>query len=89
MTAFGRRVLEATAAIPYGAVSTYGEVAARAGSPHGSRAAGNALGANPLPIVLPCHRVVHAGGGLGGYTGGVTRKRTLLGIEDGQPVRSR
>jgi methylated-DNA-[protein]-cysteine S-methyltransferase len=89
MTAFGRRVLEATAAIPYGAVSTYGEVAARAGSPHGSRAAGNALGANPLPIVLPCHRVVHAGGGLGGYTGGVTRKRTLLGIEGGQPVRSR
>jgi methylated-DNA-[protein]-cysteine S-methyltransferase len=89
MTAFGRRVLEATAAIPYGAVSTYGAVAARAGSPHGSRAAGNALGANPLPIVLPCHRVVHAGGGLGGYTGGVTRKRTLLGIEGGQPVRSR
>jgi methylated-DNA-[protein]-cysteine S-methyltransferase len=86
MTAFGRRILEATAAIPYGSVSSYGEVAARAGSPRGSRAAGNALGANPLPIVLPCHRVVHAGGGLGGYTGGVARKRTLLEIETGQPV---
>jgi methylated-DNA-[protein]-cysteine S-methyltransferase len=83
MTPFGQRVLEATAAIPYGSVSSYGEVAARAGSPRGSRAAGNALGANPLPIVLPCHRVVHAGGGLGGYTGGVARKQTLLAIEAG------
>jgi methylated-DNA-[protein]-cysteine S-methyltransferase len=81
MTPFGRRVLEATAAIPYGSVSSYGEVALHAGSPRGSRAAGNALGANPLPIVLPCHRVVHTGGGLGGYTGGVERKRTLLAIE--------
>jgi methylated-DNA-[protein]-cysteine S-methyltransferase len=81
MSPFGRRVLEATAAIPYGSVSSYGEVAARAGSPRGFRAAGNALGANPLPIVLPCHRVVHAGGGLGGYTGGVDRKQTLLAIE--------
>jgi methylated-DNA-[protein]-cysteine S-methyltransferase len=88
MTAFGRRVLEATAAIPYGSVSTYGDVAAHAGSPRGSRAAGNSLGANPLPIVLPCHRVVHSGGGLGGYTGGLARKRTLLAIESGQPVRS-
>jgi methylated-DNA-[protein]-cysteine S-methyltransferase len=88
MTPFGRRVLEATAAIPYGSVSSYREVAAHAGSPRGSRAAGNALGANPLPIVLPCHRVVHAGGGLGGYTGGVARKRALLAIEGGEPVRS-
>jgi methylated-DNA-[protein]-cysteine S-methyltransferase len=83
MSEFGRRVLTATAAIPYGAVATYREVATRAGSPRGSRAAGNALGANPLPIVLPCHRVVHTGGGLGGYTGGLERKRTLLGIEQG------
>jgi methylated-DNA-[protein]-cysteine S-methyltransferase len=88
MTPFGRRVLEATAAIPYGSVSSYGEVALRAGSARGSRAAGNALGANPLPIVLPCHRVVHAGGGLGGYTGGPERKRTLLAIEGREPVRS-
>jgi methylated-DNA-[protein]-cysteine S-methyltransferase len=84
MTDFGRRILMATAAIPYGSVSTYRDVATRAGSPRGSRAAGNALGANPLPIVLPCHRVLHSGGGLGGYTGGLDRKRVLLGIEQGQ-----
>ncbi len=81
---FGRRVLAATAAIPYGSTSTYGAVAAQAGSPRGSRAAGNALGSNPLPIILPCHRVLHAGGGLGGYTGGLDRKRTLLAIEHRQ-----
>lgn len=81
---FGRRVLQATARIPYGSVSTYKDVAAQAGSPRGSRAAGNALGANPLPIVVPCHRVVYSGGGLGGYTGGVGRKRVLLAVETGQ-----
>ena len=74
-------VLEATAKIPYGAVSTYKQVAFEAGSPRGSRAAGNALGANPLPIVVPCHRVLHSSGGLGGYTGGLERKRLLLGVE--------
>jgi methylated-DNA-[protein]-cysteine S-methyltransferase len=78
---FGRRVLEATAGIPYGSVSTYKQIAAEAGSPRGSRAAGNALGSNPLPIVVPCHRVLHSGGGLGGYTGGIGRKRLLLGVE--------
>jgi methylated-DNA-[protein]-cysteine S-methyltransferase len=81
---FAQRILRATAAIPYGAVSSYGQVAAEAGSPRGSRAAGNALGSNPLPIVIPCHRVLHSGGGLGGYTGGVDRKRVLLAIEQGQ-----
>jgi methylated-DNA-[protein]-cysteine S-methyltransferase len=85
MSDFGRRVLTATAAIPYGSVSTYKDVAAGAGSPRGARAAGNALGANPLPIVLPCHRVLHASGSLGGYTGGLDRKRALLAIERGQP----
>jgi methylated-DNA-[protein]-cysteine S-methyltransferase len=84
MRGFARRVLEATARIPYGSASTYKEVAAEAGSPRGSRAAGNALGANPLPIVVPCHRVLHTGGGLGGYTGGLERKRTLLAVESGQ-----
>ena len=78
---FTRRVLSATAAIPYGEVATYKEVASAAGSPRGFRAAGNALGSNPLPIVLPCHRVLHSSGGLGGYTGGLARKRTLLAIE--------
>src|SRR5258708_4796638 len=81
---FGRRVLEATVRIPFGSVSTYKQVAAEAGSPRGSRAAGNALGANPPPIVVPCHRVLHSTGGLGGYTGGVERKRLLLAIESGQ-----
>lgn len=78
---FGRRVLEQTAEIPFGSVLTYTEVAAQAGSPRGSRAAGNALGANPVPIVVPCHRIVAAGGALGGYTGGLERKRTLLALE--------
>ena len=78
---FGRRVLEATARIPYGSVSTYKQVAGEAGSPRASRAAGNALGANPLPIVVPCHRILHSTGGLGGYTGGLERKRRLLALE--------
>ena len=82
---FGRRVLRATARIPYGEVSSYRQVAAAAGSPRGSRAAGNALGVNPMPIVVPCHRVLHSGGGLGGYTGGVERKRLLLDVE-GRPT---
>ena len=82
---FTRRILTATAEIPYGEVSTYKQVATAAGSPRGSRAAGNALGSNPLPIVLPCHRVLHTGGGLGGYTGGLARKRVLLAIE-GRPA---
>ena len=85
MSDFMRRVLSATAAIPFGSVSTYGAVAREAGSPHGSRAAGNALGSNPMPIVIPCHRVLHAGGGIGGYTGGLERKRTLLELESVQP----
>ncbi len=76
--AFARRVLGATASIPYGAMLTYREVAAQAGSPRGSRAAGNALGANPVPIVVPCHRVLRSSGSLGGYAGGLERKRWLL-----------
>ena len=78
---FGRRVLRHTARIPYGAVSTYKSMAAAAGSPRGARAAGNALGQNPIPIVVPCHRVLHSGGGLGGYGGGLDRKEFLLKLE--------
>ncbi|MBA3807413.1 MAG: methylated-DNA--[protein]-cysteine S-methyltransferase [Solirubrobacterales bacterium] len=78
---FGRRVLHATAEIPYGGVLSYAEVAAEAGSPRGSRAAGNALGSNPIPIVIPCHRVLRSGGALGGYGGGLERKRYLLNLE--------
>jgi methylated-DNA-[protein]-cysteine S-methyltransferase len=78
---FARRVLRVTCEIPYGGVLSYGEVAAEAGSPRGSRAAGNALGSNPIPIVIPCHRVLRAGGALGGYGGGLERKRWLLELE--------
>ena len=74
-------VLRATSRIPFGAVSSYREVATEAGSPNAYRAAGNALGSNPIPIVVPCHRVLHTGGGLGGYTGGLERKEYLLRLE--------
>jgi methylated-DNA-[protein]-cysteine S-methyltransferase len=78
---FGRRILEATAAIPFGAVSTYRGVAEAAGNAAAVRAAGNALGANPIPIVIPCHRVLRTGGTMGGYTGGLHRKEHLLQLE--------
>ncbi|MBI2238487.1 MAG: methylated-DNA--[protein]-cysteine S-methyltransferase [Actinobacteria bacterium] len=78
---FSRKVLQATARIPFGAVSTYADVAARAGSPRGARAAGNALHGNPVPIVVPCHRVIRSGGDLGGYGGREDRKEFLLVLE--------
>jgi methylated-DNA-[protein]-cysteine S-methyltransferase len=78
---FAGAVLQATARIPFGGVSSYREIASEAGSPNAYRAAGNALGSNPIPIVVPCHRVLHSGGGLGGYTGGLDRKRFLLRLE--------
>jgi methylated-DNA-[protein]-cysteine S-methyltransferase len=78
---FGRRVLRAAARIPFGTVRTYRDVASTAGNDRAYRAAGNALGANPIPVVVPCHRVVHTDGGLGGYTGGIERKEFLLELE--------
>jgi methylated-DNA-[protein]-cysteine S-methyltransferase len=78
---FFRRVLEATARIPFGAVSTYGTVAKLAGSPRAARAAGNALHDNPVPIVVPCHRVVPSSGGIGKYGGQEWRKDFLLRLE--------
>ena len=78
---FGRRVLEQTARIPYGSVSTYKDVAAAAGNVRAHRAAGNALGANPIPLVVPCHRVLRTGGALGGYGGGPEIKKFLLELE--------
>ena len=78
---FAGDVLRATARIPFGSVSSYRQVAEEAGSPKAYRAAGNALGSNPVPIVVPCHRVLHVSGGLGGYTGGLDRKRFLLRLE--------
>jgi methylated-DNA-[protein]-cysteine S-methyltransferase len=82
---FNRQVLRRTAEIPYGQVSTYSKVAAAAGSPRAYRAAGNALGSNPIPIVVPCHRVLHSGGGMGGYGGGLERKEFLLQLEGALP----
>jgi methylated-DNA-[protein]-cysteine S-methyltransferase len=78
---FQRRVLSACAAIPFGRVATYQDMATSAGNPKASRAAGTALGRNPMPIVVPCHRVLRSGGGFGGYTGGLDKKRTLLELE--------
>lgn len=78
---FVQKVLKATARIPFGSVSSYGQIALKAGSPRASRAAGNALGSNPIPIVVPCHRVLRAGGAIGGYTGGLERKEYLLELE--------
>jgi methylated-DNA-[protein]-cysteine S-methyltransferase len=83
---FAAGVLHATAQVPYGATTTYRAVAAAAGSPNAYRAAGNALGSNPIPIIVPCHRVLHASGGLGGYAGGLERKRTLLRLEGVLPA---
>lgn len=80
---FARRVLRRTSRIPYGSVASYGQVADGVGTPRGARAVGNALGSNPIPVVVPCHRVVRTGGAMGGYGGGVTRKRWLLDLEAG------
>jgi methylated-DNA-[protein]-cysteine S-methyltransferase len=78
---FYRRVLRATARLPFGATATYGEIAARAGNPRAHRAAGTALGSNPIPILVPCHRIVRAGGDPGNYGGGPEMKRWLLRLE--------
>lgn len=81
ITPFQDRVLTATAAIPVGEVRTYGQVATAVGNPKAARATGRALGANPIPVVLPCHRVVASDGSLHGYAGGLDRKRLLLDHE--------
>lgn len=78
---FAWSVLRATSRIGYGELATYGEIAARIDRPQAARAVGRALGSNPIPIVIPCHRVVGAGGSLTGYAGGLPRKQTLLRME--------
>jgi len=80
-TPFQRDVLEAARAIPFGHSARYQDVADRIGRPRAQRAVGNALGSNPVAILIPCHRVVGSGGRLGGYTGGLDIKRTLMEIE--------
>ncbi len=81
MGAFAKQVLAATARIPFGRTTTYGELAERIGHPRAARAVGSALGSNPVPVVVPCHRVLRAGGALGGYGGGLPRKELLLALE--------
>lgn len=78
---FTRLVLRACAAVPHGATTTYGELAAAVGRRGAARAVGSALSANPVPIIVPCHRVVRGDGSLGGYRGGPARKRFLLALE--------
>jgi len=78
---FHRRVLGELARVPYGEVVTYGELAARAARPRAARAVGTVMNRNPLPIVLPCHRVIGANGKLVGYGGGLDRKEALLRLE--------
>jgi methylated-DNA-[protein]-cysteine S-methyltransferase len=78
---FARKVLAQTSRIPYGSFLTYGEVAAEAGNPRAHRAAGSALARNPIPIVIPCHRVLRSGGLVGNYGGGPEMKARLLAME--------
>jgi methylated-DNA-[protein]-cysteine S-methyltransferase len=78
---FQEKVLRVTYAIPYGETLSYGEVAADAGNPRAFRAAGTALGRNPLPLLVPCHRVLRAGGDPGNYGGGPEMKKALLKLE--------
>jgi len=84
-TPFQRDVWGELARIPYGATVSYGELARRVGRPAASRAVGAANGANPIPIVLPCHRVIGANGSLTGYGGGLPIKRALLALEGALP----
>ncbi|MER7715928.1 methylated-DNA--[protein]-cysteine S-methyltransferase [Streptomyces flaveolus] len=82
ISGFNRQVLrELASGVPYGSVVGYGDLAGRAGRPGAAQAVGTAMGANPLPVVVPCHRVVESDGGIGGFGGGVDTKRRLLALE--------
>lgn len=82
ITGFNRQVLRELAdGVPYGSVVGYGELAGRVGQPGAAQAVGMAMGSNPLPVVVPCHRVVESDGGIGGFGGGLETKRKLLALE--------
>jgi methylated-DNA-[protein]-cysteine S-methyltransferase len=85
-TTFQRAVWAEINHIPYGATTTYGQIAQRVGRPGAARAVGAAVGANPLPILIPCHRVIGAGGSLTGYGGGLEVKAALLKLEGALPL---
>lgn len=89
LSPFHRRVLRAARRIPFGCTATYRDLARRAGSPLAARAVGRAMARNPVPLVIPCHRVVAAGGGLGGYGGGLALKRRLLVLEGARSLRGK
>lgn len=80
---FNRLVLDELARVPYGELTTYGALADRVGHPHAARAVGGVMNRNPVPIILPCHRVVGASGKLTGYAGGLERKQALIALEGG------
>ena len=82
-TPFQQRVWNAVRAIPYGKTASYQDIAWEVGCPKGPRAVGQAMGRNPVPLIVPCHRVVQSGGGLGGFGGGLPLKRRLLEMEAG------
>ncbi|MFJ2630470.1 methylated-DNA--[protein]-cysteine S-methyltransferase [Streptomyces sp. NPDC087422] len=87
ITGFNRRVLrELAAGVPYGTVVGYQDLADRVGERGAARAVGTAMGANPIPLVVPCHRVVESDGGIGGFGGGLEIKRTLLALEGVLPA---
>ncbi|MGW4736170.1 methylated-DNA--[protein]-cysteine S-methyltransferase [Streptomyces shenzhenensis] len=82
ISGFNRQVLrELAAGVPYGTVVGYGDLAGKVGQPGAAQAVGMAMGANPLPVVVPCHRVVESDGGIGGFGGGLETKRKLLALE--------
>ena len=85
-TPFQRRVYEALLEVPYGETRTYAEIARAIGQPRATRAVGTANGANPLSLVIPCHRIVASGGKLGGYGGGLAMKKRLLAMERATPL---
>ena len=80
-TTFQKNVWKALFKVPYGVLISYGQLAEKIGKPKASRAVGNAVGENPVAIVIPCHRVVRGDGGIGGFGGGLPRKRILLNVE--------
>jgi len=84
--AFERAALEVAAQIPYGEVRPYKWIAERLGRPDAARAVGNAMASNPVPLIIPCHRVVKTDGSLGGYSFGTVRKESLLALERGRSV---
>jgi methylated-DNA-[protein]-cysteine S-methyltransferase len=82
ISGFNRQVLrELASGVPYGTVVGYGDLAGRVGQPSAAQAVGMAMGSNPLPVVVPCHRVVESDGGIGGFGGGLETKRKLLALE--------